>query len=151
MRGWRHRLEAALVLGKITLTAWHRRAKMMGTDTLVSFSYHIFNIQCTSEQQYRFTRQNNAITIHLVTNIHFTNPLATCRSGVPRTLLGGSSEVNCFKSSRQPVAPPNDQSSLRTSSQISSINRRYAISIISNAISRSSLSVGIRPAPKSGS
>jgi hypothetical protein len=36
------------------------------------------------------------------------------------------------------------------SSQISSINRRYAISIISRAISRSSLSVGIRPAPKSG-
>jgi hypothetical protein len=63
----------------------------------------------------------------------------------------GGSEVLCFKSSRQPVAPPNDQSSFRTSSQISSINRRHAISIISNAISRSSPSVGIRPAPKSGS
>jgi hypothetical protein len=43
-------------------------------------------------------------------------------------------------------APPNDQSLLSTSSQISSIKRRYAISIISYAICRSSLSVGIRPA-----
>jgi hypothetical protein len=79
--------------------------------------------------------------VHFVTNTHFTSSMATCRSGVPRTLPGGSSEVDCFKSSRQSVAPPNDQSSFRTSSQISSINRRYAISIISNAISQSSLSV----------
>jgi hypothetical protein len=47
--------------------------------------------------------------------------------------------------------PPSDQSSLRTSSQISLIKRRNVVSIMSSAICRSSLSVGIRPAPKTGS
>jgi hypothetical protein len=127
-------------------------------------SYHILNIQCTSVQQYSFTlRHRNTITIHFITNIHFTSPLAPPRSNVPRTLPGGwgvgfrSQSLQVFaathgatRSHDQP-APPNDQSSLRTSSQISSIKRRYAMSMMSNAIYRSSLSVGIRPAPKTGS
>jgi hypothetical protein len=49
------------------------------------------------------------------------------------------------------LAPPSDQSSLSTSSQISSIKRRNVVSILSRAICRSSLSVGIRPALKTGS
>jgi hypothetical protein len=53
--------------------------------------------------------------------------------------------------SHDQLAPPSDQSSLSTSSQISSIKRRNAVSIMSRAIYRSSLSVGIRPAPKTGS
>jgi hypothetical protein len=48
-------------------------------------------------------------------------------------------------------APPRDQSSLSTSSQISSIKQRNIVSIMSRAICRSTLSVGIRPAPKTGS
>jgi hypothetical protein len=48
-------------------------------------------------------------------------------------------------------APPRDQSSLSTSSQISSIKQRNIVSIMSRAICRSMLSVGIRPAPKTGS
>jgi hypothetical protein len=125
-----------------------RRAQMMGANTLrlflLSHSLHTMYFGATI-QFYKDT------IVHLVTNTRFTSSLATCRSGVPRTLPGGSSEVDCSKSLRQSVAPPNVQSSFRTSSQISSINRRYTISIISNAISRSSLSVGIRPAPKSDS
>jgi hypothetical protein len=37
------------------------------------------------------------------------------------------------------------------SPRISSIKRRNAVSMMSSAICRSSLSVGIRPAPKTGS
>jgi hypothetical protein len=48
-------------------------------------------------------------------------------------------------------APPSDQSSLSTSSQISPIKRRNVVSMMSSAICRSSLSVGIRLAPKTGS
>jgi hypothetical protein len=67
---------------------------------LLSFlTYNVLRDNNTVLQGY-----NNAITIHFVTNTHFTNLLAPCRSGVPRTLPGGSSEVNRFKSSRQPVA-----------------------------------------------
>jgi hypothetical protein len=44
-----------------------------------------------------------------------------------------------------------DQSLLSTSSQISSIKRRKAVSIMSRAICESSTSVGMRPAPKTES
>jgi hypothetical protein len=150
------------------MTTQNANAGMKGTNNghrhPCFSSYHVLNIQCASVQLCDITLwYNNTITIHFLTSIHFTSQLASRRPNVPRTLPGGgggSSEVNRFKSSRQPMArrgattsqhPPSIQSSLSMSSQISSIKRRYVVSLMSNAIRRSSLSVGIRPAPKTGS
>jgi hypothetical protein len=61
-----------------------------------------------------------------------------------------TASLGATRNRNQPV-PSSSQSSLSTSSQISSIRQRNIVSIISSAICRSSSSVGIRPAPETGS
>jgi hypothetical protein len=133
---------------------------MVITDTLVFplITFQIYNV---------FRYKN--LVLHFDTTIQsqYTSSKHTLYKSVgaappqhAANTSGGSSEVNRFKYSRhhlarrenhnQPV-PPSSQSSLSTSLQISSIRRRNVMSIISSAICRSSPSVGIRPAPKTGS
>jgi hypothetical protein len=79
---------------KATLTVRYRSAQEMGTDTLVSFSYHIFNIQCTSGQQYNFTREkqcnyNTHRHEHTIYKSAGDDSLLACREhfrgGVPKS------------------------------------------------------------------
>jgi hypothetical protein len=119
------------------------------------FKYITFfstTIRCyTLTQQYNYN-----IFLH---RTRYTNRLGSRCPSMPRTLPGGfrSRSLQVFTASlgatrsHDRLTLPTDQSSLSTSSQISSIKRRNVVSIMSRAICRSSLSVGIRPVLKTGS
>jgi hypothetical protein len=146
---------------KITMTVQDANAKMKDTDVGHRYpcflSYNILNIQCTSVQQYSFTLIQSQYTSSqaYTLQVRWRRVAPMCREHFWGEFRSQSLQVfvatyGATRSHDQP-APPSNQSSLRTSSQISSIKRRYAMSMMSNAICRSSLSVGIRPAPKTGS
>jgi hypothetical protein len=108
-----------------TPTVRFRSAQEMGTDTLVFFPLSHFQHTMyfgTTIQLYKGKTMQLQYTSSRTQNLQIRRRRFAL--GIPRTLPRGSSEVLCFKSSRQPVATPSDQSSFSTSSQISSINRR---------------------------
>jgi hypothetical protein len=119
--------------------------------SFLSIIFRIYNVFRYNNPILHFDTaiQSQYISSHAHTiQIGWSRASPTCREHFRGDFRSKSLQV--FTASHG-VTPPSDQSSLSTSSHISSIKRRNVVSIMSRAICRSSVSVGICPAPKTGS